>query len=101
VGTLAYDTKFTAYFDDRVLAHLQVVIGAKLRRGESFHFSWTMGENVPGRTTLWLHPTVPLVYTFSDNSEPRLNRLWIEALMASANSAAGLHIVDEPIPAIK
>ena len=41
MGTMTYDSKLVATFDDRVLAHLQVVIWAKLRRGESFSFTWT------------------------------------------------------------
>ena len=36
MGKLTYDSTLTVDFDDRVLAHLQLVIGAKLRRAESF-----------------------------------------------------------------
>jgi len=97
VGTLSYDTNFKADFDDRVLAHLQIVIGAKLRRGESFHFSWKNEQSVGhGRTTVWLHPTVPLVYSYLGSRTPAINRQWVEALMTSANSVAGLQIVPEP-----
>jgi hypothetical protein len=97
VGTLSYDSSYKAEFDDRVLAHLQIVIGAKLRRGESFHFSWR-NEQVTGqgRTTIWLHPTVPLIYSYLGSRTPTINRHWIEALMTSANSVAGLQIVPEP-----
>ncbi|MCU1543431.1 MAG: ATP-dependent ligase [Microbacteriaceae bacterium] len=97
MGTLSYDSSYKAEFDDRVLAHLQIVIGAKLRRGESFHFSWR-NEQVTGqgRTTIWLHPTVPLIYSYLGSRTPTINRLWIEALMTSANSVAGLQIVPEP-----
>ena len=97
MGTLSYDSRFSADFDDRVLAHLQLVIGAKLRRGESFHFSWKNDPSTGhGRTTWWLHPTVPLIYKYSGSRLPTINRYWIEALMASANSAAGLQLVGEP-----
>ena len=97
MGTLSYDTNFKADFDDRVLAHLQIVIGAKLRRGESFHFSWKNEQSVGhGRTTIWLHPTVPLVYSYLGSRTPAINRQWVEALMTSANSVAGLQIVPEP-----
>ena len=41
MGTLTYDSKLSASFDDRVLAHLQIVIWAKIRRGEPFSFTWT------------------------------------------------------------
>jgi len=87
-------------FDDWVLSHLQVVIGAKLRRGESFYFSWKGEDSIDGgRTTIWLHPTVPLVYKYSVAAMPMLNREWLETLSVSANSAAGLQIVPEPATA--
>ena len=97
MGILSYDSNYKAEFEDRVLAHLQLVIGAKLRRGESFHFSWTTDANAgSGRTTIWLHPTVPLIYSYFGNRMPAINKLWIDALMAAANSPAGLQIVPEP-----
>ena len=63
MGKLTYDSTLTVDFDDRVLAHLQLVIGAKLRRHESFYFSWRDDPAVgDGRSTLWLHPTIPLYF---------------------------------------
>ena len=97
MGTLSYDSTSKIDFDDRTLAHLQLVIGAKLRRGESFYFSWKDDQRVGnGRTTIWLHPTIPLMYKYFGGHSPAINRLWVEALMNSANSAAGLQIVPEP-----
>lgn len=97
VGTLWYDSTLKADFDDRLLAHLQIVIGAKLRRGESFYFSWKDDAQIGnGRTTIWIHPTVPLVYKYFGGRMPVINRPWVEALLASANSANGLHILPEP-----
>src|SRR5690606_11550369 len=41
VGSLIYGTSgIEISFDDRVLAHLELVINAKLRRRESFMLSW-------------------------------------------------------------
>ena len=40
MGRFTYGPKITVDFDDRVLAHLQTVIAAKIRRGESFMFTW-------------------------------------------------------------
>lgn len=97
VGKLTYDAALVVDFDDRTLAHLQVVITAKLRRGESFAFSWRDDADVgDGRTTIWLHPTISLVYKFLGGRPPTVNRLWVEALTAAANSPAGLHLVEEP-----
>lgn len=35
------------FFEDRALIHLQVVIGSKLRRDESFFLTWTTSEAGP------------------------------------------------------
>ena len=83
--------------DDRVLAHLRVAILNKLRRSESFAMTWEHGvENGSGRTTFWLHESVPMQFVFSGNRPPKLNRLWIEQLLLTANSTSGLHFVPEP-----
>ena len=97
MGKLTYDSTLTADFDDRVLAHIQVVVGAKLRRGESFYFTWRDDPQAgDGRSTIWLHPGIPIAYKYFGSRSPTLNREWIEALMATANSSGGLRIVAEP-----
>ena len=97
MGKFTYDSTLVVDFDDRVLAHLQIVIGAKLRRNESFYFSWRDDSSVgDGRSVVWLHPAISLVYKFHGGRPPSINRSWIEELMSTANSAAGLRIVPEP-----
>ena len=97
MGKFVYDGLVKADFDDRVLAHLQVVIGAKVRRGESFHFSWRDDSSIgDGRTTVWIHPGASLVYKFYGSKQPAINRAWVDALVFTANSPAGLHVVPEP-----
>jgi hypothetical protein len=97
MGRFTYGPKITVDFDDRVLAHLQAVIAAKVRRGESFMFTWIDDDSTgDGRTTVWMNPTSALGFKFFGKRSPRLNREWVEALMTSANSVAGLHIVPEP-----
>jgi len=83
--------------EDRALAHLKVVIATKLRRGESFTLSWTHTDgSEPGRSTVWLHPSIPLRFVFDDPEPTMLSRAWIEELAASANSSGGLMLVAEP-----
>jgi hypothetical protein len=97
VGKLNYDSTLSVDFDDRVLAHLQLVIGAKLRRGESFYFSWRDDPAVgDGRSTLWIHPTIPLYFKYAGGRQPSINRAWIDLLMSSANSPSGMHLMPEP-----
>lgn len=97
MGKFIYEGTVRADFDDRTLAHLQTVIGAKLRRGEPFHFTWKDEASAgDGRTTVWVHPRCSLVYVFGDRRTPRLNHSWIDALAYTANSPAGLNLVPEP-----
>lgn len=97
MGKFIYDGLVKADFDDRLLAHLQLVIGAKIRRGESFHFTWKDDESIGnGRTTVWVHPRVSVLYKFYGSKAPVINRAWVEALMSTANSPTGLYAVPEP-----
>lgn len=97
MGRFTYDGAITVDFDDRVLAHLQVVIGQKLRRGEPFHFTWRNHASLgDGRTSVWLHPNAALVYAYHGSRQPLLNRAWLEALTTIANSTSGLQVVPEP-----
>lgn len=83
--------------DDRALAHIKIVMLAKLRRDESFSFSFEhdVAEG-SGRSTLWVHPTIPLQFRFLGSRQPMLNRAWLDALVVSANSVDGLRLFPEP-----
>jgi hypothetical protein len=101
MGTLTYDSTLAADFDDRTLAHLQMVIGAKLRRNEAFYFSWKDDAAIGhGRSVIWIHPTIPLTFKFFGSRSPSINRGWIDELMLCANSPGGLHITPEPAPVV-
>jgi len=98
VGTLYYgDVATPIDMEDRTLAHIKVVIATKLRRGESFTLSWTHGpDQEVGRSTVWLHPSIPLRFVFDEPEPALLSRAWVEELANSANSSGGLLIVPEP-----
>ncbi len=98
VGTIFYgDSATPIEIEDRALAHLKVVIATKLRRGESFTLSWThVDGQEPGRSTVWLHPSIPLRFVFDEPEPAMLSRAWIEELANSANSSGGLMLVAEP-----
>jgi len=99
VGKFIYGTpSISVDFDDRVLAHLKVVILAKVRRGESFTFSWEYAAaSGSGHSSIWINPAIPLQFDFSGSREPRLNRLWVDELVQLANTPAGLRVVPEPL----
>ena len=95
-GFIMYDSTSQLHIEDRALAHLKVVIATKLRRNESFTASWTHPEgDAYGRSTIWLHPSIPLRFTFEGREPPKLNPKWIDDLMQSANSTGGITLVDE------
>ena len=103
MGTIFYGGGGTAVpIEDRALAHLKVVISTKLRRGESFTLSWQHPEDQPrGRSTLWLHPAIPLRFVFDEAEPTTLSREWIERLADSANSSGGILLVPEDIAPVE
>jgi hypothetical protein len=86
------------HIEDKALAHLKVVIATKLRRNESFTLSWKhpAGET-PGRSTIWLHPSIPLRFVFDEPEPPELQAEWITAMANSANTSGGITVVSEDV----
>ncbi|MFS0866380.1 ATP-dependent DNA ligase [Microbacterium sp. 179-B 1A2 NHS] len=100
MGKFIYENILKADFDDRILAHLQVVIGTKQRRGESFHFTWKDDPSIgDGVTIVWIHPRCTIAYKFYGGRRPALSRAWIEQMMLAANSGGGLFVMSEPADA--
>lgn len=97
MGKFIYEGGVKTEIEDRALTHLQLVITAKLRRGEPFPFSWREDPSVGGgRTTVWIQPGSSLVFKYFGSRQPSVNRAWIEALAFTANAPAGLYLVPEP-----
>ena len=97
MGQLFYGNNPEAIIiEDRALAHLKVVIATKLRRNESFTLSWKHPvDAAPGRTTIWLHPSIPLRFVFEEPEAPELSTQWITAMAHSANSSGGIMLLEE------
>lgn len=84
--------------EDRALAHLKFVITTKLRRGESFTMSWPHRDDEPaGRSSIWLHPAVPLRFVFEEPVGPELDRRYLANLAAAANSSGGIRLTAEQL----
>ena len=81
---------------DRTLAHLQVVVAAKLRRREAFFLSWANNGGADGHSKVWIGVGIPLMFRFDSARHGPLNPRWIELLQLSANSQAGLFLMAEP-----
>lgn len=90
---LVYNGRMSLPLDDRILAHVQVVVVSKLRRRESFSLTLTMDGS---EVVSWIGPATPLEFVYSGNRRPLLNRAWLEQLAESASSNGGLVIVPEP-----
>jgi hypothetical protein len=98
VGALLYGDRQRRFeIDDRALAHLQLVIAAKLRRREPFFFSVREEDGAAGRVSIWMSPMVALRFKYYGSRQPAINRRWVEALHESANSSTGLILLEEPV----
>ncbi|MDI9890433.1 DUF7882 family protein [Microbacterium sp. IEGM 1404] len=97
MGKFIYDGNIKVDFEDRLLAHLQAVIMAKVRRGESFPFTWKDDISIGGgRTTAYIHPNVSMVFKYHGSRNPQLSSTWLHALTYNANSGRGLYVIPEP-----
>jgi len=102
MGKLYYDESAEIDVEDRVLAHLQIVIVAKLRRNEAFLLSWRSDPGAgDGRNAIWLHPALSLRFTYFGGRMPRINPAWIAELTDLANSAGGLYATAEPAEPVR
>lgn len=97
MGKFIYENSLKTEIEDRALTHLQLVITAKLRRGEPFAFTWREDTSVGGgRVTVWVHAGSALVFKYHGSRQPAINREWVDALAFTASSPSGLYLVPEP-----
>jgi hypothetical protein len=96
MGTIYYgDARHPIAIADRDLAHVQYVIVSKLRRHESFTFSWT--DEVGGkRSAVWLATQIPLQFEFENADRHKLNNEWLDQLGRVAATVGGLTLLPEP-----
>lgn len=95
MGALRYDGE-TTEFDDRLLAHLQIVIVHRLRQGKSFTMSWMNALSIgDGRASIWLHPQCHLRFGFDGSRSPTIDPDWLRLLGDSADGPRGLIVTDE------
>lgn len=95
MGKLFYGDA-TYSLEDRVLAHLQLVVSLKLRRGERFFVSWNNPlDEGSGRQALWIDNGLHIAFHYDGSRVPTINREWVERLIASAGTNLGLQLTDE------
>lgn len=87
--------------DDRSLAHLQIVLGCRLRRRDSFFFSWINDVSCgSGRASIWLDHTIPLYFVFDACGRHDINRDWIDQLNSSAGTLGVMFTPEPPGPGV-
>jgi hypothetical protein len=96
MGTLFYGADRTAIrVDDRILAHLRVVITAKMRRGEGFLLSWSDSLAIgDGRSSVWVHPACDLHYKFDGGTSPKLDPGLLDQLNVDSIQARGIELAE-------
>jgi hypothetical protein len=95
MGALTYDGTATK-FDDRLLAHLQIVIVQRLRQRRSFLMSWLNALEVgDGRTSIWVHDQASIRFTFEGSRSPEIDEHWLQVLGTSADGPRGLIVMND------
>ncbi|SDQ04876.1 hypothetical protein [Leucobacter chromiiresistens] len=94
MGSIRYDG-LTIHFNDRLLAHMQVVIVQKIMREESFLMAWKNGTSAgEGRTAIWIAPSTRLTFSFEESEMPDMDEEWLQRLGESANSNTGMIVTE-------
>jgi hypothetical protein len=98
MGSLHYGSPPATFeIDDRSLAHVELVVLAKLRRNENF--ALTLDAGTGGRSTIWVNAASTLRFDF-DVASHEINRQWLDELIDSANTTTGMRVVPEPEKAV-
>lgn len=93
MGRLIYGDSVRVHFDDHTLAHLEAVIGTKLRRGEPFMLMWRDDTAVgDGRSTVWINPGNKIAFQYFSRQRPPLDRHRLEAPVIEARRPDGLYL---------
>lgn len=95
MGKFIYGTRGYV-LEDRLLAHLQQVIGMKLRRGENFFVSWrNAADTGSGRQSVWVDNGQHIAFEYDGSRIPSVDRAWVETMATSASTNFGLQLTDE------
>jgi hypothetical protein len=93
VGRLVYndDARSSYDLDDDLLVQLRAAVIAKLRRNESFAISLPY-DAAGGYRSLWVSPSVPLVFHFFSIRPLRVNREVVETLLTTSDGPEGIDL---------
>jgi hypothetical protein len=94
MGFLVYDTTREIAVEDRVLAHLQVVIIDKLRRAENFGLNLRSENRI---VMMWVTRSARLKFVYEGNRRPPINAAWVELMASEAGLTGTLQLLHEPV----
>lgn len=79
--------------DDRILAHIEAVTLARLRRRNAFALRWTETVDVgDGRRTIWIHENADLYFEYDSAADVELDRDLLDRLAVAADSNGGINL---------
>lgn len=98
MGQLFYSGSTIAVIvEDRVLAHLQVVVNAKLKRNSSFMLTLRdTSQYSDSSAAMWISRGIPLYFSFDSARGVEISEQWVRQLLLAADSTGGLHLGAEP-----
>lgn len=97
MGMLKYGTREIAV-EDRLLAHISVIVTQKLRRRESFLLTLHASDRRMATEALWISCNSDISFAYSGNRVPSLNQAWLEQMMTESFSAHGLDLAAHTEP---
>ncbi|MFM2475371.1 DUF7882 family protein [Burkholderia cenocepacia] len=96
MGTLTYDGAAEPFeVDDALLAHLEAVIVAKLRRREPFLLTFVSDD---ARSAVWIHESSDLRCSYETGTRVDLDRARLEAMVRDSHHASGLVVSVDHLP---
>ncbi|MFK4114224.1 hypothetical protein ACI2K6_06325 [Microbacterium sp. NPDC006705] len=99
MGELRYGSDLIAVaMPDDILAHLQLVVAAKLGAGEGFTVSWRHSDG-QGRSTLWLERSIPLRFDFASPHPVATDPRRVRAMLTEAAAVTGVSLGTLPLEA--
>jgi hypothetical protein len=96
VGMLMYADTAGIQVEDRLLEHIRLAVGQRLRRGESFMLNLTTDDNGNSlRRNLWISPSIPLQFVAFGSRTPQINRTWVQAMGDTEDSTGTMTVMTE------
>ncbi len=92
VGRLWCGDRAELVADDMAILHLQIVMLAKLRRGEGFLLTWQGADEAGAPRSVWVHPAADVYFEFDAPPQDPVDSHLLQRLMVEANGSRGIRL---------